>query len=270
MPKHLNSSQDEHLLPGQAERFFNDIKIEFLVHELKDPVSVIETALRSLTERRERYGDLTSRQERTLKRALRSSKKIRQMLNDLLEIGRSQAACFVCHTFQPVRATMEVLMDALETVACPIFEEAGRISDEQGRFHYLSSCGIHWKVDPEVSNLQMVQDETKFRQIVSNLIKNALYHRNEQLEVRLSQEKSKLHVDVSDDGPGIAPEHHQLIFKQYMQLDHNPMMPRSGHGLGLAGAIILARCLGGNILIRSKKGQGANFQLVLPIVFENP
>ena len=269
MPKDLNPSQDEHLPPDQAERFFNDIKIEFLIHELKDPVAVIETALRSLVERKERYGDLTGRQERTLQRALRSSKKIRQMLNDLLEIGRSQAACVACAAFQPAKAAMEVLMDALETVACPIFEEAGRITDEQGRFDYLASCGIHWIVDAAVPGLEMVQDEIKFRQIVSNLIKNALYHRNEHLEIRLSHEKSRLYVDVSDDGPGIAPEHHQLIFKQYMQLDPQPLMARSGHGLGLAGARILARCLGGTILIHSKKGQGANFQLVLPVVFEN-
>jgi hypothetical protein len=66
--------------------FFREIEIEFLIHELKDPISVIETGVRMLLERRERHGPLSLRQEKTLKRVLRNAQKARNMMYGLLEI----------------------------------------------------------------------------------------------------------------------------------------------------------------------------------------
>jgi signal transduction histidine kinase len=79
---------------GTPENFFRDVEIEFLIHELKDPLAIIETGLRTLLERQDKYGSLAPRQEKTLKRTLRNSKKARQMLANLLEIGRSESGCF--------------------------------------------------------------------------------------------------------------------------------------------------------------------------------
>jgi signal transduction histidine kinase len=108
-------------------------------------------------------------------------------------------------------------------------------------------------------------DETKFRQIVTNLIKNGLYHRSKALNIQLQKKANQLLLTVQDDGPGVAFEHHQLVFEQYKQIDPLPDISRSGHGLGLAGAQILARCLGGDIELDSQKGQGAVFCVTLPI-----
>ena len=249
-----------------AGRFFEEIRIEFLIHELKGPIAVIETSLRSLVERKEKYGSLNPRQEKTLRRALRNAKKSRQMLNDLLEIGRSQAACFSCCAFQPSRVAAEALMEALETAQAEIFEAAVQLEGQQ-QIRYLSSCGIDFHVEADIQDLELVHDQTKFRQIAANLIKNALHHRRQRIQIRLSREENTLWVEVADDGPGIAPEHHQLVFQQYVQLNPQGAGSRGGHGLGLAGARILARCLGGDILLNSKKGQGANFRLAVPIQF---
>ncbi len=269
MQRELDAYKEEKGSPKGAHRFFSDIQIEFLIHELKDPVAVIETALRSVIGKKESYGELTPRQEKTLQRALRGSKKIRQMLNHLLEIGRSEAACISCLPFQPADAAAEVLMDVLETVAGPIFEQVGQIDDQDQRSQYLASCGIYLSLEPGLAELTVVQDETKFRQIMSNLIKNALDHRQEKTEIRLSLEAATLCIDIRDDGPGIAPEYHQLVFEQYIQLEPQLQTPRRRHGLGLAGARILARCLGGDIELYSKKGAGANFRLILPMTFKN-
>jgi signal transduction histidine kinase len=78
-----------------AEQFFREIEIEFLVHELKDPIAIIETGLRTLLERQDKFGTLSPRQENTLKRTLRNSKKARELLHNLLEIGRSESGCFI-------------------------------------------------------------------------------------------------------------------------------------------------------------------------------
>ena len=73
-----NEQKDATRVSGEkAEQFFRDIEIEFLVHELKDPIAIIETGLRTLLERQDKFGPLSERQENTLKRTLRNSKKAR-------------------------------------------------------------------------------------------------------------------------------------------------------------------------------------------------
>ena len=113
----------------------------------------------------------------------------------------------------------------------------------------------------------MHQDEIKFRQIVGNLIKNAVDHRKQRVEIKMNCERERLFVEVIDDGPGIDPESHELIFQRYTQVKECSISPRNGHGLGLAGARVLARCLGGDIEIENERGKGATFRLILPITF---
>lgn len=244
--------------------FFEDIEIEFLIHELKDPVAIIETGARTLLERREKFGDLNPRQERTLKRILRNAKKARSMMYDLLEIGRSEAGCFICCDFMPTRATMEALVDALELSGDHLRFDSRNIDDLRETF---IRRGIFIDIDPSLEKATMFQDETKFKQITGNLIKNALKYRHERLDIRLSSDQKGFCLEVVDDGPGIAPEHHETIFKQYAQGQSCSLSPRQGHGLGLAGAKILARCLGGDIDLKSQMGQGATFRLVLPLEY---
>jgi len=81
-------------------------------------------------------------------------------------------------------------------------------------------------------------------------------------------ENKCLSLAVSDDGPGVGPEHQEMIFKRYAQVKECSIVPRKGHGLGLAGALILAKCLGGDLTIDSEKGQGATFKLSLPLHLE--
>ncbi|OQY52552.1 MAG: hypothetical protein B6245_23530 [Desulfobacteraceae bacterium 4572_88] len=251
------------------QNFFQELQVEFLIHELKDPISVIETGMRTLLEKREKYGALSPRQEKTLKRNLRNAQKARTMLYNLLEIGRSEAGCFTCCCFRPAKAAYETLMDSLEVMAGKLYEQCGECQDEEAVAAFLSQHGIFLDIPPPLMQLEMEQDESKFRQIVGNLIKNALHHRREQVDIRVQEEKNHLLVDVADDGPGIAAEHHQAIFQRYAQVGNGEctMLPRKGHGLGLAGALILAQCLGGDIQVRSQRGKGAKFRLTLPIRF---
>jgi signal transduction histidine kinase len=66
---------------------------------------------------------------------------------------------------------------------------------------------------------------------------------------------------TSDDGPGIEPENHAMVFQRYAQVKECSIVPRKGHGLGLAGANIISRCLGGSLELESEKGKGATFRL---------
>jgi signal transduction histidine kinase len=250
---------------GSPEKFFQEIEIEFLIHELKDPLAIIETGVRTLLDKRDRFGPLTERQETTLRRTLRNSKKVRQMLNNLLEIGRSGAGCFICDNFQPAQSALRALSDALETTDGAVFGNYRTFGREHEALEYLASCGIYVDINKLVRQIEMYQDETKFRQIVGNLLKNALHHRNKRLVLKMKLVAEQLIVDVSDDGPGVDPAHHELIFLRYAQVKECSMVSRKGHGLGLAGASILARCMGGSLELESEMGKGATFRLTMPL-----
>lgn len=252
-----------------SEHFFREIEIEFLIHELKDPIAVIETGLRTVLEKKEKYGSLTPRQEKTLKRALRNSGKARDMLNGLLEIGRSEAGCFICCRFRPAVSICSAILDALETLAGNLSDKFRADASQEEILKRLTQKGILVDISSAAVETEMVQDEIKFRQIIGNLIKNAMHHRKERVEIRMDREADQLLVEIADDGPGIDPVYHEMIFRRYAQVKECSIAPRNGHGLGLAGARILARCLGGDIELQSKKGKGATFRLRLPLNIED-
>ena len=112
------------------------------------------------------------------------------MLRHLLEIGRSQSGCFTACRFYPSKAAYSVLKDALETAAWRVFEAFCSYEDDRKATECLASNGIFLTIDPKVRQVEMVQDETKFCQIVGNLIKNALHYRKERLEIHMGREGS--------------------------------------------------------------------------------
>jgi signal transduction histidine kinase len=265
MSEQNQQKDDIELAAEKAEQFFRDIEIEFLVHELKDPIAIIETGLRTLLERQDKFGALSARQQSTLKRALRNSKKARELLHNLLEIGRSESGCFIGERFRPAESAYEALKDALEIHAWNVFEKLGAYDNQPQALQFLADSGISFSVAPAAEGLEMFQDEVKLRQIIGNLIKNALHHRKEKVAIRLDVVGENLVIAVADDGPGIEPENHEMVFQRYAQVKECSIVPRKGHGLGLAGANIISRCLGGSLKLESEKGKGATFRLTIPL-----
>jgi signal transduction histidine kinase len=250
--------------------FLREVQIEYLIHELKDPLAVAEVGVQSVLERQSKFGVLSSRQERTLKRSLRNMKKARTMLYDLLEIGRSEAGCFSCCRFMAAESLYETLLDSLEVMADAIADGCRHSGRQSEALAMLASNGIKLEIDPESLEMEIEQDEIKFRQIVGNLIKNGFHHRKKQIEIRMRQDHRHLLIEVGDDGPGIAAEDHEKIFQRYTQLSQTSSagVSRLGHGLGLTGSRILARKLGGDIEVVSQPKQGALFRFTLPVAFE--
>jgi two-component system OmpR family sensor kinase len=265
----MNQSDSKNRLPQEGaqmpDQFFREIEIQFLIHELKDPIAIIETGLRTLLEKQDKFGPLSTKQENTLKRTLRNTKKARTMLNDLLEIGRAESGCMLCSYFSPAASVYQALKDALEIMTGPLSDEIGKYQAEKDAVELLSRNGIFVEFSSQVHDTEIFLDEIKFRQIAGNLFKNALQHRRERVNILMDVADSNLLLAVTDDGPGVEPEHQEMIFKRYTQVTESSLVSRKGHGLGLAGAQILARCLGGDIKIDSRKGQGATFRLTLPV-----
>jgi signal transduction histidine kinase len=247
------------------EQFFRELQVQFLVHELKDPIAIIEAGVRSLLEKRGKSGPLSPRQEKTLKRVLRGALKGRSMLNNLLEIGRSEAGQIIGGSFCPAKIIYADLLASIETMEGELFEQISELMSEDAVLNFLKQAGISYDVASGMDDIKIIQDEAKFSQIVGNLIKNALRFRKERLEIRLLREKEMIVVEIGDDGPGIKQKDHGRIFQPYVQAEAKSTLTSKGHGLGLAGALILAKGLGGDVSVQSEVGKGATFRFTLPL-----
>ena len=249
------------------ENFFKEIEIEFLIHELKDPISIVETGAQMLLKKQERFGPLTERQIKTINRIIRNATKARQMLYSLLEVGRSETGSFSCSQFTPFLVGYEVLLECLDLHAPATADKVRNIHQREAAMEYLKRNGILFTTVPDAEDLQVLQDETKFRQIAGNLIKNGLHYRTEKLELRLDVENDIFVLEVIDDGPGIPDKYQEAIFRRYAQAAECAQIARKGHGLGLAGARMLARSLGGEIHVSSRENKGTTFRLTMPLRF---
>ena len=247
------------------ENFFRELQVQFLVHELKDPLAVIEAGVRSLLEKGGKSGPLSPRQERTLKRVLRGALKGRSMLNNLLEIGRSEAGQIIGTSFCPAKTVYADLLASIEAMEGELFEQASELKTEEAVLNFLNQAGISLTIASGMDAIEIIQDEAKFSQIIGNLMKNALRFRKERLDVKLFRENDTMVVEIRDDGPGIKPEDHARIFQPYVQAQAESTLSRKGHGLGLAGALILAKGLGGDVSVQSESGKGATFRFTLPM-----
>jgi len=253
--------------PVDDQCFFRQLNVEFLIHELKDPLSVIEANARLLIEQQSSNAAPEGRSVKGLQRILRSTRKARALLWDLMEVGRAESACFDCHAFQPEAVLKQTLIEAVETHAPELFAKMNNLQGFEAQMAYLAREGIRMDVQPAAAQVQLTQDETKFRQIAVNLFKNALSYRRRMVLIHLACRHDLFTLAVRDDGPGIEDTHHELIFQRYKQVHSDARVARNGHGLGLAASRILARTMGGDIFLESQLGQGALFRLELPIDF---
>lgn len=110
-------------------------------------------------------------------------------------------------------------------------------------------------------------DKLKIKQIINNLLSNAIKFTS-QGEVNLGVESinngKSIQFSVSDTGPGIPTELHELIFEKFHQGHDRVSYQHGGTGLGLALSRSLAELLGGTLVVKSALGQGSTFTLTLP------
>ncbi|MEM9169598.1 MAG: ATP-binding protein [Pseudomonadota bacterium] len=132
---------------------------------------------------------------------------------------------------------------------------------------------LHLDVDPAVPQ-RVVGDELRIRQVVGNLISNAVkftaegglsvcvrHHRC----ARDGADVDVVAIAVTDTGPGIAPETAARIFDPFEQADRNTTREFGGTGLGLSISRRLARLMGGDVRLSSRAGEGATFTFEVPI-----
>jgi signal transduction histidine kinase len=136
------------------------------------------------------------------------------------------------------------------------------LSDLKG---LLEQEGIALEVDDALWCRELCLDLTKMSQILRNLLNNALKYRKKHVELAVRLDGDHLVLSVKDDGEGIPPIYHEKIFECYFQMNGSESCTVRGHGLGLAGVMVLVEDMGGKLLLESDQGKGANFVVRLPV-----
>src|SRR5205807_2044957 len=115
--------------------------------------------------------------------------------------------------------------------------------------------------------LEVRADKSKFKQVMYNLLSNAIKFTDPggKVWVRARSADGELVVEVGDTGVGIAPEHQELVFTEFFQVDTPTTRQAQGTGLGLALTRRLVQLHGGFIGVESSRGHGSVFTVRMPL-----
>lgn len=254
---------------GNSHMRRDRIKIDLLIHDLKVPLAVIEAGLTSMMNRQEKYGPITEKQERVFRRALRNTRVLKTLVGDALELGRAREGIVFFSTFRLADLLEETLVEILDLTDTAMAEKLKKCENLMQFKETLAEKGVVLSIDKTLWDQGICQDETKVKQILRNLLNNALKYRKTRVELGVNCKEGFVVFSVKDDGAGIPVAYHQKIFECYFQLDASNTCSVRGHGLGLAGVMVLVEDLGGEMLLDSDEGQGAKFLVKIPLKTDN-
>jgi two-component system, NarL family, sensor histidine kinase BarA len=229
------------------------LKTQFLAnisHDLRTPLTAVITHAEIL--RDGILGDLTPRQLDSVRGIISGGRQLLNQVGEILTYARGAAnqLALVSSRF----AIKEVL------------EQVSKLNES-----LLKKKRLTLWVESEPGLSPVIADREKIAHIVGNLLGNAIEFTPSGGRVWLRASRavgevveSQL-VEVGDTGVGIAPEHHDLIFREFAQVDATPSRPHHGTGLGLTIARKLVELHGGRIWVESTLGSGSRFYFTVPI-----
>ena len=217
-------------------------------HEIRTPINGI-LGMTELT----LESELTPEQREFLGMAKTSADALLTVLNDVLDFSKIEAGRL---DLDPIRFKLrDSLNDTLKLLVLR--------ADEKG---IELTCDIH----PEVPEM-VVADPTRLRQIIINLVGNAVKFTprgDVSLEVVLESstaDQALLQFTVRDTGIGIAPEKQKVIFEAFSQADGSMTRIFGGTGLGLTISLRLVTMMGGRMWVESELGKGSRFHFTVPV-----
>jgi len=233
--------------------------IHLLIHDITGPLSIVTTTANNLQGRTHRYGPLTDVQKRLVDRILRNAQKAQNLIQEMIEILRSEAGVFQKGHFSIEKALQDSLLDVLEMAIPNAVEGLCHAESHEAFRQALREHGIFVEVTGKYCESSFCHDQKKIQQILRNLMSNAMKYRRDRMAVKISGE-TELVVLVEDDGIGIPLEHQKVIFERFVRL--NNYVP--GLGLGLTGVKALVEAMGGEITLESQEGVGTRFTVRIP------
>ncbi|MFO0839462.1 MAG: ATP-binding protein [Phycisphaerae bacterium] len=228
----------------------NRLKSEFLAnvsHELRTPLTSIIGFAELLREGP--VADSNGRTWRYAENILISGRILLEIINDLLDLAKIEAG------------RVELRRENLS-----VHDLCGSLADFMRPLADQRQINLVVDVAPDLPIV--LTDRGRLRQVLYNLLSNAIKFTPIGGTVILAarpQESGQLQISVRDTGPGIASEHHAMIFEKFRQIDQSATREHHGTGLGLAIAKELTQLLGGQIGVESTPGEGATFWVRIPI-----
>lgn len=251
----VDESQREILLMNEALAAANaqlqeldrmkDAFLSMVTHELRTPLTVIS----GIAEMFEAgiYGELTSEQSEHLRQIALQAQRLRQLVNDLLDLSKMEAGM------------MRLRREALDpnSLCCAVAEQLATIAAQAGVI-LKNQTGYDL---PEVNC-----DGQRIEQVLSNLVSNAIKFTPLGGQVTISAETTldNVRFTVADTGRGIPPEALPRVFDKFFQVQSSTESGAKGTGLGLAIVKHIVELHGGEVGVESNAGMGSRFYFTLP------
>jgi len=240
--------------------------IDLLIHDLTGPISVVQTSVQSLLRKSDKYGT-PGPQKQVLERILRNSTKAKTLLQELVEVFRSEEGRFCKENLSVQDLVRDSVLDAFEIISPENAEGLLCCATNDDFFRAMRGNDVIVEVEGRYCDVPFHHDYKKVRQIVRNLVSNALKHRRKQVVVSVSGDKD-LVISVTDDGSGITAEEQESIFNRFADLKDKTGASATGLGFGLSCVKVLVETIGGQITVRSEDGAGTCFTLRIPPLSE--
>jgi len=234
----------------QDQEHLRDALIEFLVHDLRSPLTNIISGLETLLVSTE--DNLTPEDRELIEMALIGAHRLLTMVNSILDLRKLEEGKFPLYLkeFEPREAVGEAIRQV-------------QLWARQ------SNINLQVEFEPNVPE-KMIADRWVLIRILVNLLSNALKYTPSSgtIKVRVFMDDGWVHFSVADQGPGIPKEYLDRIFDRFVQVEARKAGAAVGTGLGLTFCKLAVEAHGGRIWIESEVGKGTTVHFVLPPVTE--
>ena len=252
MYKERNSALDESekaLLLSEASDLANDMKSKFLAqmsHEIRTPLNGIIGFIEILKSEENDNQKLDYLNIVDL-----SSKTLLSVINDILDLSKIETG------------NLELDLHDFNTL-----EELKLIVDLFQANAMQKSISIETNFGEKIPS-RIHSDSTKLKQIISNLISNAIKFTPSEgkvtFDVTYNEMEKTLHLSITDNGIGMSKKSQEHIFDEYTQAEESTQRTFGGTGLGLNISSKLVDMLGGELSLNSEEGKGSQFSFTIPI-----
>lgn len=228
---------------------FKDQFLSTMSHELRTPLNAVLGFSDLLAD--ERYGPLNDRQRRYVDHIHTGGKHLLTLISDILDLSKIEAG--------------RMDLDREDMKVAPAFAE---VISALSPLAEKKSQALLQQVE---TGLQVHADATRLKQVLTNLLGNAIKFTPEggRIELLARRMEDQVRIEVRDSGPGIPPAQQQRIFEAFFRLTEKGSSTE-GTGLGLAITARLVELHGAKLAIDSRPGEGACFYFSLPLVAGSP
>lgn len=216
-------------------------------HDLRTPLTMIKSYAEMI---RDLSGDNPEKREAHLNVIIDETNRLNTLVNDMLNMSKMQSRSITIERSNfDIKATAESLLASYDILA------------EQEGYKIKFNCPA-----PIIVN----GDEAKIKQVLSNLITNAVKYCGEDKEIIINIRKTgrKMRCEVIDHGAGIAPDEINHVWERYYKSSTHHVRPTEGSGLGLSIVKEILTLHRANYGVNSKLGKGSTFWFEMDIVRE--